>query len=1203
MLCFSCTAQYSFQHVIPIEAQRWYQLNTVADTSVRGLFDGQINKRVMGTYGQVLSNYETWYPVLDGEKITIDSIMMYDGEGSFADNPLSIYVITQSWQRVKVATFNGSQYNQWVGPSPNNPSVYALSTPADNIRYIVISSANYNYPDEIVFCGNYSNTGTTSSKTQPPAPLSQMFGVNGFEWDFEDPTNPSVIDETRMKPIHAFTGIRHYLDWNKIEPTQGNYTYNPTYNGSWNYDAIYDRCKKDGIEVLACIKTLPPWMLSSYPDSLKDVENVPTKYGMDFKDPKSYLELAKVGFQFAARYGYNTNVDPSLVSVYSVPRWTADPVNVVKIGMGLVKYIECENERDKWWKGRKAYQTGREYAASLSAFYDGNKNTMGAGVGVKNADPTMKVVMAGLADASTDYVRGMIDWCKEFRGYNADGSVNICWDIINYHYYANDGQQSQSGTYTRGAAPEVTTEAQIAKNFVQMAQRYLNGMPVWMSETGYDLNQNSQLRAIPIGNKNAIQTQADWILRTSLLYARTGINRVFFFELYDNQPDNPTNFNSMGLINADKTRRPAADYLFQAKRLMGDYVYKETINADPIVDRYELNGQSIYMLVVPDEKGRTATYNLNLGTSTARIFTPTIGSDSMSQKSINTVNGIAAITATETPVFVIAGNNSSALNVPANAGSITGPTSVCQKASVQYSVAPVDGATSYQWTLPPDWTLVSGAGSSIITVVAASSGGVSVQPVNQAGMGNGSSISVTTLTVPVLNPISGSFQVCEKSLATYNTSSINAANYTWALTGSGWNLNSLNGTSTIQVMVGSGSGSLSVIGTNQCGSSAAVVVAVTSLPLVASVGLINGNDAICQGVTQSYNISAVANASSYSWSVPAGWSISSGQGSTAIQLIAAVGSGNVSVVATNSCGNTSTYKNVVANSSIVTITSAAGTAATRNLAAGCTYAVASNEFDATATSSCGSLPTLNWQLAGATTGTGAGSLAGVNFNRGVTTISWTANNTNSSTYQTAVTVNDITPPTIKCSSNISRSLTGNRCSVSISITNPAISDNCSVTVLAWVMTGSTSARSSSTGINYVGAQTFNVGVTYIAYTAIDAAGNQSNCQFSVTVTNPRCSQSTALRTNAITTSSVLSLKAYPNPSDNYFNILVEGGSDKQIVIRVIDMMGRLIELKQYVSPGTVIQFGQNYKPGFYLFEAIQGEEKKQLKVVKGPQLL
>ena len=73
----------------------------------------------------------------------------------------------------------------------------------------------------------------------------------------------------------------------------------------------------------------------------------------------------------------------------------------------------------------------------------------------------------------------------------------------------------------------------------------------------------------------------------------------------------------------------------------------------PIVDRYTHNGLPMYMLVVPDEKGRTATYTLDLGNAaTAYIYTPTPGSDNMSLVQKKTTNGKVEILATETPVFV-----------------------------------------------------------------------------------------------------------------------------------------------------------------------------------------------------------------------------------------------------------------------------------------------------------------------------------------------------------------------------------------------------------------------------------------------------------------------------------------------------------------------------------------------------------------------
>jgi hypothetical protein len=199
----------------------------------------------------------------------------------------------------------------------------------------------------------------------------------------------------------------------------------------------------------------------------------------------------------------------------------------------------------------------------------------------------------------------------------------------------------------------VSEAASVAADFMQVAHEYAYDMPVWVTECGYDVNPGSPIKAIPIGRKSALATQADWILRTALLYARAGVESVFFYQLLDDNAANPTQFSSSGLINADRTRKPAADFLYQTQKLFGEFAYQETLKSDPIVDRYERDGQSVFMLVVPDEKGRTADYTLDLGTAdSAFIYTPVAGSDDMNLKKVKTSNGKVTITVTETPVFV-----------------------------------------------------------------------------------------------------------------------------------------------------------------------------------------------------------------------------------------------------------------------------------------------------------------------------------------------------------------------------------------------------------------------------------------------------------------------------------------------------------------------------------------------------------------------
>jgi hypothetical protein len=487
--------------------------------------------------------------------------------------------------------------------------------------------------------------------TKGPTPLESpkmkdLLGINAFEWDFVDDGNTSQINPRKLELMKDYGGLRHYLDWKRIEPEEGRYTFNPSHSGSWYFDLMYQTCKQEGIFVLADLKTLPDWLLATYPENERDPENIPMPYGAVRDSPSSYIAQAKAGFQFAARYGSNKNLDPSLVHVYTHGRWNSDDVNEVKIGLGTVEYIECDNERDKWWKGKKAEQTPEEYAANLSAFYDGHKGTLGKGVGVKNADPNMKVVMAGLAHPNVDYVKKMVEWCKKNRGYKENGDIDLCFDIINYHQY------SLNESKRRGIAPEKSNMKKIAEGFVDYANSLNNGIDVWLTETGYDINQNATQNAIPLGNKSAEVTQADWNLRTTLLFARTGVKRVFFYMLNDVDKNNSTNYHSSGFLDFGK-RRPSANYFHQVKKLMGEYQYKETLSENPTVDVYTLASETIYVLSVPDETNKKDTYQLNIGKfADANIYTLDPNGTEIKVQNIKPENDVLNLEVSETPIFV-----------------------------------------------------------------------------------------------------------------------------------------------------------------------------------------------------------------------------------------------------------------------------------------------------------------------------------------------------------------------------------------------------------------------------------------------------------------------------------------------------------------------------------------------------------------------
>ena len=302
---------------IQIDPKRWYQLNNVSN-GLEGLFDGITDVNVETGWGKVLSNYDAYYPLLDGESMTLQGIKFYDFTGNYSSNPITLSIINDQWQRIPIATFTGDQYATWVGPYPDRTTTgdvrFVLDQAISNARYLVINTYGA-FPTEMELYG--SHTPATQTPTPTPAKsvkLGDMLGVNAYEWNFEDGDSPWQINESKMNVVKSFSGIRHYMDWNKLEANEGDYSYNPTLSGGWNYDAIYERCQAENIEVLACLKTLPDWMVNTYPNGERDGENIPMRYGKDAADPASYLEQAKAGFQYVARYGSNPNCEPSIAA-------------------------------------------------------------------------------------------------------------------------------------------------------------------------------------------------------------------------------------------------------------------------------------------------------------------------------------------------------------------------------------------------------------------------------------------------------------------------------------------------------------------------------------------------------------------------------------------------------------------------------------------------------------------------------------------------------------------------------------------------------------------------------------------------------------------------------------------------------------------------------------------------------------------------
>lgn len=131
----------------------------------------------------------------------------------------------------------------------------------------------------------------------------------------------------------------------------------------------------------------------------------------------------------------------------------------------------------------------------------------------------------------------------------------------------------------------------------------------------------------------------------------------------------------------------------------------------------------------------------------------------------------------------------------------------------------------------------------------------------------------------------------------YSIPAVNGAtSYTWTLP-NGWTGSS---TTTSISTVGSSAGTISVTANGSCGSSTAQTLVVAPTLVPSQPNAIVGNSNYCQGSQELYSVNPVSGATSYTWTLPNGWTGSSTSNSIAANTATL---GTISVVANGECGN------------------------------------------------------------------------------------------------------------------------------------------------------------------------------------------------------------------------------------------------------------------------------------------------------------
>jgi hypothetical protein len=256
--------------------------------------------------------------------------------------------------------------------------------------------------------------------------------------------------------------------------------------------------------------------------------------------------------------------------------------------------------------------------------------------------------------------------------------------------------------------------------------------------------------------------------------------------------------------------------------------------------------------------------------------------------------------------------------------SVNGPSVVCRSQSFLFTTDAVEGATSYQWTLPSNATGTSTSNSISVTFASTFTGGsICVKAVNQCGPSAQVCKTLTIATAASATPgtITGTTAICANSTEyTYTIAAVaNASNYVWTVPTNA-TLVSGQGTTTATFSFQSAytTGSISVRSSNCFGTSAARTLTVAKKAISATPGTITGPASFCPGTQQTFSIAAVTGASDYTWTAPANASIVSGQGSLSVvvEFTSAFVSGNVTVVSSNCTGTSAARTKAVTRTAV-----------------------------------------------------------------------------------------------------------------------------------------------------------------------------------------------------------------------------------------------------------------------------------------------
>jgi hypothetical protein len=440
----------------------------------------------------------------------------------------------------------------------NTGLVRTVEMKKKNVKFLSYTISNGAGPSEVEI---YSYP--VSIDAVPPITLRPLVSLeNMVGWNADEFTSTLIpYDSARIRQYEYNSKL--------VRKTGGNiFSFNPGYDQKLNFDQTYR-------DITAAGKVSTPLFFDALDyDSVWKPQYLAAglpwtpRYklvnpGQNPRVPASYAVLARLAYQYAARYGR--------VAVSS-SNTRLEANNDHLTGLNLISEVEFGNEHDQWWdEDTNKFETPQMAYAKMTALWDGDEGRLGARHGLRTADPSFELIQSALADFNYGYNKIIHAYAKRYRT-----DQQFPASATNVHsYLTRDGGQHNFGD--KGVAPEIYKRPgykalgleQYSLEHGDYELRYLPGKKRYYSEFGYDSNKESDT-GVPMLTDSAARLApvrfSTWEVQGSLLQrsfaalmkART-FDRAYVFTYFDydfygrglpdyasdtRNPNNETNFYS-----------------------------------------------------------------------------------------------------------------------------------------------------------------------------------------------------------------------------------------------------------------------------------------------------------------------------------------------------------------------------------------------------------------------------------------------------------------------------------------------------------------------------------------------------------------------------------------------------------------------------------------------------------------------------------